>query len=426
MRIVSNRLRFAAGAWLLTAAGLLALAGFDGHGCLLSRAFGQDGLRTDTKVGSAAVAPAGGPDVLHNAAPAPATTQPGRPVRSLRANINLAVETCKDDPPRAWLGPDTFDLACNAGAAPPRAWVTTRRRIRASGAGCGTYFNLSFVRLSRAAWKYFPPEFATADDLPAGALLPFDPKLPDRRRVDLTQPAVRTAFVRQAAWYVCQRDADFVMGDGVYHPLSGANPVSPATGRAISWADVCSELAGVAAAVAPAELLTNVTLPPGLWPDDDVTAWLATGASGLVCETPFINTRFVPRNCDTGRKISAQVRRFLAAGRRVVFIPWIDLPPGLPADEVRKRRDAEAMFIAGWALLLRPNTDDPLVVTFYPDRLPEWEDWAARLGAPRGDFETVRVRMPDETIVEYFQRDFAGGRVQVSPAASSSRVLWRH
>lgn len=307
------------------------------------------------------------------------------------------------------------------------AYAALANELDAAGNLWGTYISGGYARLA-PNYQKTPAEAVPYEGFPAAYFFPktdYDER-GKRRRFDLTQQEVVSAFSDAIAREVSARRARCLMLDNIAHPDSEGSsaPVSPVTNRKITWADECNLIGAVRSKLpAGVKLFPNVACPAGLWPEADVAPYMAV-TDGVVFETPFLSSPYVPRNVDNGVKIITQLRRFTDGGDSVFLIPWVTLDDSDPQDVKQAQRDAEAKFIAAFALLIRRTEISPVYVTadILTDK-PDWATWAQRLGSPLRDTETVEIRAIGTTSTapaarRYLQREFTGGSILLDPAAT--------
>lgn len=265
--------------------------------------------------------------------------------------------------------------------------------------GIGTYLSSCDVR-DPGTNRRQPAECITSDKIPAAWRFPSNFVEPGRWTVNLRVPdAVRRLGDEIVAAAVARRTQyglTLLYLDNVAHPDSGD--------RRFTWAERCASLEYIRAAL-PADipLWVNVTLPPGLWPNIDLQR-LGRCVNGVTFEIALH-----PSYRDAPYKVAsviADIRELARSGVGVAF-SLARNPAWSDADYTREKQLAAAL-----ALLCRDEADWPIfaVPGSQPPENPPWASWADVAGQPQGR-ETCSAGI--------WRREFAGGVVEVHPAAGT-------
>lgn len=279
----------------------------------------------------------------------------------LAANVNLdGYALSAANVGRGWPDRMSVDARCGPGQAENLKGCYESLRSTAK-AGCGRYISGSRVQ---AAVTDYPPEAVLESSMPSGSIVAYG----TRNYADIRKPDVLLAFAGAIAAELTARPGPMVLVDNIVHPSADAT-------WPFSWTLTCDLLGKLRKP--DRKIIANVAGASWSFTDSDC-ALLAASVDGMAFEMPFHRTAR-----DSAAKAQRQIevyRRWLDAGKTVVLIP-VDSSLTTEAD-----KEAEARYVAAFAMIVRKPTQPMHVATPYFKAAPDWAPWPKDWGIKHGEY----------------------------------------
>jgi hypothetical protein len=308
------------------------------------------------------------PCVVHAASPLAVTVNLNGQTALLQTHID-----------KGWPLRPLIDARCGPGDLDKMACYY---RVRELSPAAGRY--VSGSRVQTETFDY-PPEAVLISSLPIGSTITHGSRTyPDIRRRD-----VREQFASALRAELDARPAPMVLVDNIVHPSADNTWPFP-------WDLTCDLLRRIQSA--DRKIIANVAGASYGFTDADLET-LANSANGAAFEMGF-HARARANPAFTRRQI--EVYRYLwQQGLTVILLP-VDGSLTTEAD-----KDAEARYLAAFAMIVRENPGDPVHVSLPVHKaIPDWADWPEKLGKKRDSYYQEGT-----TLIQAFE----GGILRLTP-----------
>ncbi len=196
-------------------------------------------------------------------------------------------------------------------------------------------------------------------------------------RVDLSNAEAADLFADLIIAESIKPASQIVFLDNIVHPstLSGWVP----------WEDTCRFLQRVKRGVNKnaSLLIANIAVAPWGMPDQEGKL-LSNAVDGMSFEMPF--HRHARENRKRTRSLIAVYRKWLSAGKLVVFIPLAHAIKTVPEVDRESETIREMRLLAGFAMLIRNPGDRLFVASPFWRPEPDWAHWPESFGSPREEW----------------------------------------